>query len=308
MPEVSEVCIASQYLNTNFQNKNLYNLKILSGKYLNREIKGMSLLNDEHKIIRVDSKGKLLWFELSGGVNDKLNGVNIVIHFGLTGELSLNENKFSRVAFLIGKTKNNVLTLYFNDVRNFGNITIVNNINLQKELNKLAPDLLKEEYNTTTLQTWISDFLKVSNFRKNVKLGVLLMRQSKKDGIGSGIGNYLSSEIMYDAKLSPHRTVGSLTDKDVSNLCHSIKYITKLSYFNNKTGYMIIFDDFINEHKNGIINGKYPNYHPDIKPKANNEFSFKVYGRDTDDNGNVVKHDKTINKGRTTYWVPAVQL
>ena len=132
--------------------------------------------------------------------------------------------------------------------------------------------------------------------------------QDNDKGIGSGIGNYLSAEIMYNAKLSPHRTIGSLTDSEINSLCNSIKYIMKLSYYNNKTGYMSNFGKFTEVHRKGIDDGRFPNFHDSIKFKEGDEFEFKVYRMKTDSHGNEIIADSSINNDRTSWWVPNVQI
>ena len=142
-----------------------------------------------------------------------------------------------------------------------------------------------------------------------MKIIKVLMNQDKSNGIGSGLGNYLCSEILYKSKLSPYRTLKSLTRKDIDNLCYSIKYIIKLSYYNNSTTYInSIPKKFIESHKTEIDNGKYPNYHSDIKFKKNQIFEFEIYGKKIDKLGNEIYPDKIINKGRTTYWVKNIQV
>ena len=132
--------------------------------------------------------------------------------------------------------------------------------------------------------------------------------QSKKDGIGSGIGNYLSAEILYDAKISPHRTVEEIynDDKLIKKLTKSIKLIIKLSYYCNYIGYMERFEDFKKIHDKLVENKKINNYHPNVNIK-NKKFLFNVYRQKLDKNKNKVKGEKIIN-GRTTYWVPKVKL
>ena len=148
--------------------------------------------------------------------------------------------------------------------------------------------------------------MKVSKKRKDVPIVKALLRQDLKDGIGSGIGNYLSSEILYRAGISPHRTVGSLDKDELTVLSHTIKYVTKLCYMSNITGYMKKLTDFVKKHKDLVDRGKFPDYHPDITVPKNQTFEFLVYGRDVDNQGNRIEKD-TIDPTRTTYWVPDVQ-
>lgn len=133
------------------------------------------------------------------------------------------------------------------------------------------------------------------------------MKQNKSDGLVSGLGNYLTPEILYHCKLRPDREMGSLKTNEIINLSKSIKYKTKLSYYNNSTGYMTNFGDFIKLHKERIDNGQYPEYHTDTILKSKEIFEFNVYQKKKDPFGNDVTADKEINKGRTSYWVESVQ-
>ncbi len=133
----------------------------------------------------------------------------------------------------------------------------------------------------------------------NKPIVTVLMDQKK---IGSGIGNYLSAEILYRSKISPHRICKDITDNEIKILEYWIKYVVKLSYAHNKIGYMINLED---DHHNV----KKINYHPKIKLHENT-FKFYVYRRKQDPFGNKVIGDKIVGSGvnkRTTYWVPSVQ-
>ena len=125
---------------------------------------------------------------------------------------------------------------------------------------------------------------------------MVLMDQKK---VGSGIGNYLAAEILYRAKISPHRLASSLTEEEIKDLTYWIKYMTKLCYVDNHIGYMVDLEEEANKIDR-------VNYHPSIKLKKE-EFEFQVYGLKKDPLGNPVKADKGIVKGRTTYWVPKIQ-
>jgi len=69
---------------------------------------------------------------------------------------------------------------------------------------------------------------------------------------------------------------------------------------------MEIFKDFKKKHNKMIKDKIINDYHPDIKIK-NKEFEFKVYRQKYDEYNNKVKAEKIIN-GRTTYWVPKLQI
>lgn len=308
MPEVAEVCVLSQYLMMKLRNKMVVGLDVLSGKYADKKVlKGGELLKGpcEYEVVGVDSKGKLMWLVLKRGDNI----VWLTSHLGLAGEWSFYKGKNDRIRLSIkdgesGKS----YRLYYNDPRNFGNVEILDDSDLfNAKIARLAPDVLKTNFSGDAFIGWIGEFLNRSKKRKDMLVHSMMMEQTVVGGIVSGLGNYLTPEILYDAKISPFRTVGSLTDADMRVLAHSMKYIVKMTYYWGTTGYMSKFDDFLEAHRKGIDEGKYPNFHPEIRLDENKKFEFRVYGKKFDPDGNVVDPDKTIDPKRTTYWVPAVQ-
>ena len=295
MPECPEITILSQLLMSKLKGVNFEKLIVTSGKYLKKNLVGSNLIKN-HKLENCDSKGKLLYMTLS----NKKEKIYLISHLGLTGEWQFESNNNTRIKIITDK-----LTLYYNDPRNFGNIEIVSNHDhLKKKLDSLAPDVLKNDFD---LQSLVKEYLSKSLSRKKQLIFKVLMKQNLKDGIVSGLGNYLTPEILYDAKISPFRTIGSLSSIEIKKLSKSIKYIVKLSYYNNNTGYMTNFGDFVNIHKLNIDNKIYPEYHENIKLNKTDKFNFKVYRQDKDPKGNKVDKDKTINKTRTTYWVKNIQ-
>jgi len=157
---------------------------------------------------------------------------------------------------------------------------------LDKKIVTLSPDFLKDE-----------DF-DLRLIRKYKKPVMEILTDQKK--VGSGIGNYLIAEILYHAKISPHRKCNTLTDDEIKELTYYIKFMIKLCYLNGGSEYMGHLEK---------ETAKTPrvNYHPDIQVKNDtDEFLLSVYRQKKDPLGNKVKAEKG-GKGRTIYWVPAVQ-
>lgn len=301
MPEVVEVRWTAIFLNHLVRNKKLIDLKVIGGRYKNINLRGLAQFEPPYKVIKVDSKGKFLYFELEGGVY-------IMNRFGMEGQWG---TKLLPHA-VVDLEFNNGTHLYFTDSRHFGTIEIVySREELDKELNSLGPDLLQTSFTDDELCERIRKFVEKSTARGNRPLVKVLMDQ--KTGIGSGIGNYLGAEIMYRSKLSPHTPMKTLTDNPTKcrHLAHAIRYITKLSFESAEVGYMDHMDNemetIVRQVRNEIK--KNPdhehNYHPDINID-NHKFQFVVYRQKKDPHGHEVKGEKII-PGRTTYWVPIVQ-
>jgi formamidopyrimidine-DNA glycosylase len=308
MPECPEITMLSQYLSI-LKDKYIEDIDIIKGKYTRKEIKGLDKFDFNDKLIikKVDSKGKLLFFKLKNMRSG--DDVYMTSHLGLSGEWTLESTDNDYIRITIGNTKNDKkIYMCYYDPRNFGNIEFMNEKELEKKLNELADDVLKTKFTEDDFIKRIEKYMKVSAARKKQKIFLVLMKQNKKDGLFSGLGNYLTPEILYDCKISPYRTMESLSDSDLKSLAKSIKKIVKLSYYNNITGYMTNFGDFTKIHKKGVDENKFPNYHDDVKIKNNEKFDFRVYQKDTDPLGNKVEKDKILNKGRTVYYVPKVQI
>lgn len=294
MPEVVEITLTTQWLNAEYKNKDLEEINILSGRYSSSGIQNLDKLKLPMKIKSVQSKGKLMYFTLIDHSNKEYYIIN---RYGLTGEWTTIKNKHCHIEFVIsGKS------LYFSDYRNFGTIDIyLKQSELQAELDRLAPDALQSEYTCDEFYDRIVKY-RSTEARRNREIIKVLMDQTNKDGICSGLGNYLSVEILYRAEISPKREMKNISKADSDRLCEAIKYITKLSYVSSDSGYLEHLDPEMKKYITKYRNTK--NFHPEIN--INGKFEFTVYQQKEDKLGNPVIRDKIIT-GRTTYWVPAIQ-
>jgi len=299
MPEGPEIIITQQYLWTKCKRKKLIGIDILSGRYTHQHIKNFDKLKFPITIRNIDSKGKLLWFDLTD--NDEI-GLTMFSTFGLTGGWGFERSNSSRILFKIQDSKGQINRLYYDDQRNFGTLEFVfNDLDRQNRIDRLAPDILRNQLDDYKLIGLIEQYIERTR-KKDLNIVKNLMND--QTAIVSGIGNYLIAEILYDARLSPHRDLDDLTHTELKRLAHSIRFVSKTAYGDNTTGYMEKFPEFLKKHKTMIEKGIFPNFHPDIK--LNGSFQFKVYGQKNDPFGNIVKKDQII-KGRTIYWVPTIQ-
>lgn len=321
MPESAEVTLTHLYLDTKLKDKWIQDISIIGGRYKRHStIPGMNILskNLPLKILGLNSRGKFMWFELE----DKNNKNYYILNtFGLSGRWSFEKDKNSNILFeILDETTKKTYDLYFTDPRNFGTLQFTDKKkSLTDKLNKLAPDFLKTDFTNKEFYERYTTFLKKSKKRADMPIIKILMGQQNSNGLGSGLGNYLAPEILYRAKISPHRKLGNLSKKEIYELNEQIKYITKLCYLANDTGYMVHLKEFVDNHRDNVKKGIYPDYHPDIKIKDNEKFAYQVYQQEKDPLGNSVKAEIIIkssgkknkdngkDSGRTTYWVPKVQ-
>jgi endonuclease-8 len=144
-------------------------------------------------------------------------------------------------------------------------------------IKKLGPDVLHPD---TTYEDIIKQYQ--SDEFKNRKLTTLLLDQ----GFVSGIGNYLRSEIMFYAKVNPHKKLRAYSDEQKEALAEATVKLTTRSY---ETG--------------GITND--PGIVEALKREnaPRSDYRHFVYKR-TDDRchkcGSIIKEDKT--GGRKIYF------
>ena len=226
MPEGPEVTLMVERLSNIFNNSNITNI-ILLNKKLN--IGPIDELNNilPLKIIYIKNKGKFVYFLLSGGWS-------LGFTLGMTGYFYSPTNDF--IEYKTYNCKNNKVLLettngniYFNDVRGFGKINIYSNENkniLEDKLDRLGPDLIKD-LSTISYEEFNN---RLSKFRDTSIIADVLLEQK----FISGVGNYIRAESLYDAKIAPLRTIGSLDESDRKNIKISLEKIGKLSYLSQK--------------------------------------------------------------------------
>lgn len=268
MPEGPEVTLIANDLDKYVKGKKLTNIEILPfSKYVKKAPDNYQSFLDllPLKVIGVKNKGKLMYWVFEKN-NYMLN------HLIMSGFWSREKERFASLCFEF----NDGSKAYFCDARKFGYVEFFSGEKeLKDKLSELGPDFMKEvkyDYFFSALKT---------KPRSNVCS--VLMNQK----LFSGIGNYLKSEILYSSKISPYRTINSLSDEDIKILFRESKKIVKLSYDNG-----------------GVSKKDYVHLNGD---KGNFQDMLLVYGKTKDKLGNKILREKTKDN-RTTYWVPEIQL
>lgn len=236
-------------------------------------------------------KGKQIFFKLTSIVYSKIFYINSTLGmegkwYFQSGESYEKKQKHSNLWFnLYEKTLpdnscKNIICIYpykayFDDTRHFGNFTLQSEYEFNEKWNSIGPDLLAEDI---PLNVWTKAFLQKR--RQHMQICVFLMNQN----YFSGIGNYLKSEILYRCRILPDRTLGSLSDIDVSNLLKHSQETIRESYASKGLTIRSYWD---------------PN---------GNKGTFKrvVYQKETDPFGNKVISGK-FKDGRTSFFVPQLQ-
>jgi len=194
MPELPEVETIRRQLEKVLVGQRIKKIKVLKKKSL----QGDSLQVEGKRIVGVKRKAKVLIVELEGKpASPKASrGKYLLIHLKMTGQLVYTsksekrrlQSKYTRVVFELDKGK-----LFFNDMRLFGWIKVVDEKEMEREFSKFGPDVVSKEFTVEHLRKVL-----MSSGRA-VKL--ILVDQKK---IG-GIGNIYANDGLYCAGIDPKR-------------------------------------------------------------------------------------------------------
>jgi formamidopyrimidine-DNA glycosylase len=169
---------------------------------------------------------------------------------------------------------NNELSLYFNDTRCFGTLSLYfSESEIKEHLNTIGKPWLSGCPGKLSIKITKEEF--TSNIPPNKNICKFLMDQK----IFSGIGNYLLSEILYDAKISPWVNTNECnTNQMWKSICKIITNSYKLDGVSLRDYHGV--DGEPGEYQNCLC----------------------VYNRKFDNFGNHIRKEKGPH-GRNIYWV-----
>ncbi len=182
------------------------------------------------KLVKIERRGKLLIFSFA-------NGNFLLIHLKMTGQLiyksaknkivgghSLKEgsyeksvggklpNKHTRAVFYFTGGGE----LFFNDLRKFGYLKLVDKADLEKILeNNYGPEPLTKEFSALHLQ-------KILKSRKTNIKAVLLNQK-----LIAGLGNIYVDEALFASKIRPTRPAGKVKAEEINKLAKEINKLIK---------------------------------------------------------------------------------
>jgi DNA-formamidopyrimidine glycosylase len=276
MPEICECHLIANSLNTLCSGKILNKLQFDDkSKFYKHPIK--NILNLPSLLTRVYAHGKKIIFELE-------NNEYIISSLGMEGHWVLKPEKHSNLWLEFeDKTSETCSgcstskTIYFDDSRHFGLIEIALN---KKELNEIMKKVgycLLTQRDKITKDWWRLQF---SNKRIKKPLCDFLLDQKRF----SGIGNWIRAEVLYKAKLNPHRKIYDLNENEIENLRLSVFEIIDIGY---KLGGLTIATYWDPTGKTG-------------------KYICQCYNRKKDNLGNEVIREK-MGGGRMIHWVKEIQ-
>jgi len=281
MPEGPEVKVMMGNFAHLFKGKTLLEMELCKESF-RKKTKGFDKIPEllPSKIVDCCFKGKCGYINLD-------NGHAIVIGFGMTGRVRVNlsdaelkarretKEKYTKhfsVRFVY-ETDTGQDEVFYNCVRNFGHVWILNNYELAKKLSTIGPCILDP---VIAKESIVINRLRKKN---NKTICEALMDQS----VISGIGNYIKAEILYYVKLHPLTLIKNITDDQLYRLYMEARDLAKLA---SDTGGSAKYVDVVGGDKMDFI---------------------QVYDKATDPEGRKVTTLKTPDK-RTSHVVLDVQI
>lgn len=259
MPEGPELYYMSQLLKKNINNQYFINIE--------NNTKSIVKLPEKSKIINVYSFGKNLIINTEN--------YNVVIHFGITGWLTLEKPKIYKYILEFEKIK-----YYLKDTRRFSKIIILKNNELLNEyINEYGVDILSEKFT-------YEYFYKIIKSKKKLLCNLLLDQK-----YFAGLGNYIKNEAFYLTKININKKSNELNDNQIKELYNNIKFV---SYSKTLT---------LLEENNLTIPNKMKKNAPN---KLEIPYVYNVYEKEFDKYGNKVILIKN-HCGRRTYYVEQLQ-
>ena len=286
MPELPEVETIRRDLSRVIVGKKITGIEVINSKAVkvNAESFKKSLLNK--KVKGIERIGKLMMLDLS-------DGNFLLIHLKMTGQLIyrhghkiiegghnlpvFKENDLpTKYTWVVWKF-NDDGKLYFNDMRKFGYLKIVDKEAKEKIVVKYGIEPLTKSFT-------LVNFKKALGKRKTSIKSVLL-----NQALIAGIGNIYADEICFAASIRPDSSVAKLAEGDIKNIFNACGVIIKKAIAHKGT----TFKDYVNAHGG----------------KGNFSDFLKVYQRDGEKCLRCKKGIITKNKtaGRGSHYCPVCQ-
>jgi formamidopyrimidine-DNA glycosylase len=202
MPELPEVETIKRGLEKKIVGLTIKSVEVLTSKSFQADPDKIIA----KKIIGITRRAKILVI--------KFRDNYLLVHLKMTGQLLLDKlpNKYTRVIIEFSDNTR----LYFNDLRKFGWMKIVKNLD---GLN-LGPEPLGKEF---TFE-YFKKLLKKT--RRAIK--IIIMDQQNL----SGVGNIYATEALFDARVYPGKPANTLTDAEILRLRESIIKVLKMGIVN----------------------------------------------------------------------------
>jgi len=223
MPELPEVETIRRDLLDVILYKNIVKVDVIKDNLVKQDTKEFIDIILNNQFLDIERRGKLLSFSLMGDWN-------MLVHLRMTGQLmyegvkgllvgghsltraeTVLPNPYSYIIFYFADKT----TLYFNCMRQFGYMQVVDNNEKEKIFSKFGPEPLLPGFTLKVFKSILDG--------KSTVLKPFLLDQTKV----AGIGNIYVDEACFDAGILPYRRVNTLLNAEIEKLYNAIKKILR---------------------------------------------------------------------------------
>lgn len=217
MPELPEVETVRSQLEKVIIGKSITQIHVLKDKSWTGEIS--QVVNQP--IVSVERRSKVLIIRLQ-------NGFNLLVHLKMSGQLIYVDGEFrtggghptddwvqqlpskhTRIVF----TFDDGTTLFFNDQRMFGWVRVMSVEETTQSLSSLAPDVIDHRIT--------AEYLFEKARRRSIPVKQFIMDNQ----IVAGVGNIYACDALNRARVSPTRSVSTLTQSEVNTLLDAMREV-----------------------------------------------------------------------------------
>jgi DNA-formamidopyrimidine glycosylase len=190
---------------------------------------------------------------------------------------SASDNKHAGFFFCFNDLAYQSFPLSFVDPRHFGTIKFVfDRHEIGRKLKTLGFDPLQEDLDRSKVKD------KINSKKSWAASPICELLNDQR--IFAGVGNYIRAEALWRARVDPWMVASKLDIETVGRLCDEITNVMRES-----------------------LASQGATIHTYATPTGDKgTFKMRVYGRDTDEDGNTVSTGKD-SAGRTVHWAPARQ-
>ena len=284
MPELPEVETIRRDLTKLIKNKKIIDIEVRKASMVDGPSVTFKKYLKGKSFSQISRRGKLIIFDIKN--TDRF----MLLHLKMTGQLIYQNkkkivpgghpepvitelpNKFSHIIF----TFTGGIKLFFNDIRQFGYVRLVNQKELDKKLSEFGAEPLDKKFD-------LEQFIEIIDHRKKSIKAVLL-----DQSLLAGVGNIYADEACFIAGIRPGRGADHLKASEIKKLHRAIINILKKSIKHRGT----TFSDYRDSHGHAGGFVKFLNV-------------YQREGEKCKECSNIVK--KTIVAGRGTRYCPYCQ-
>jgi formamidopyrimidine-DNA glycosylase len=280
MPEIVEVRTDADQLDLYLSGRTLLDVSFVSDLF-NKQCTGIEELKAALplEIVKVRSKAKKLFFYLEAE-----SGLNwwIFISYAMTGRISQTKHKHAHIEFKLDHSWLGFDTFYYIDVRRIGHIEATSDSErYDYHVDDMAQQVVLgyDEFGFNPIKQL--QFIDAVNECGRTALVAKIMDQRS---ICSGVGNWILSEVIYEAELDPFVKCSDLSEQQINNLWKALHTVILAAY-----------------HAGGVSMSDYVHIDDTL---GEHEKSLKVYGREgqQDEYGNAIFATKGPHN-RTIYYI-----